>query len=482
MNRILDYIKKNRLAIGITIAYFLFHFYLILHHEAWRDEAQAWVIAKNTTLPELFADLCVEGHPCLWFLLIRPFAKLGFSFYWFSLISLFLMTIACYLFFKYSPFHIITKFIILCSSLFLYINPVISRSYSLIVLLMVLICCVWKKRFERPILYGILVSLLFQTHILMVGFGIGLIIDILIEYIKNKNRKALYAFFISLGSFVLLFFELFQRSNTTNVVIVSAPFLLNSIFNKDIFRRLYVSAIKLFINFCTIGEKGAKIAAIITILIFAIEVIIIIKNNIFAYGYRILIPGVLGVMAIISISCLVYGVDMHMSACLLSIELFFCWQIFGLSMQTKYLSSFMIVFLLSLTITPTINRARIDLITYNSTSKDMSNYILTNLSEDDVVVVSQEEYFVPIYAYVSSKSSIKFWSVDTEKEYKMHKWGQNEIGYDVAQIKEIAEKYFPKNNLYYLSNKERYENEFKTDYYNNAPSYFGESYWLYKLK
>ena len=62
------------------LAYAVFHVYLINCHEAWRDEAQAWTLAANISLPQLFSLLSVEGHPALWFLFLRIFAKLGLTF------------------------------------------------------------------------------------------------------------------------------------------------------------------------------------------------------------------------------------------------------------------------------------------------------------------------------------------------------------------------------------------------------------------
>ena len=44
----------------------------IMHHEAWRDEWQAINIARAaTSLPDLYQRLRYEGHPALWYLLIR---------------------------------------------------------------------------------------------------------------------------------------------------------------------------------------------------------------------------------------------------------------------------------------------------------------------------------------------------------------------------------------------------------------------------
>jgi hypothetical protein len=44
---------------------------LTLHHEMWRDELQAWLIARDThSLSQLVHVLHYEGHPALWYLLL----------------------------------------------------------------------------------------------------------------------------------------------------------------------------------------------------------------------------------------------------------------------------------------------------------------------------------------------------------------------------------------------------------------------------
>src|SRR5690242_15839774 len=44
----------------------------IAHHEPWADEAQAWQLARNLPLHDLFlTNLHYEGHPILWYVLLR---------------------------------------------------------------------------------------------------------------------------------------------------------------------------------------------------------------------------------------------------------------------------------------------------------------------------------------------------------------------------------------------------------------------------
>ena len=50
----------------------------IVDHAMWRDEAQAWLIARASSGPvELWQNLRFEGHPPLWHLVIWPVARLS---------------------------------------------------------------------------------------------------------------------------------------------------------------------------------------------------------------------------------------------------------------------------------------------------------------------------------------------------------------------------------------------------------------------
>src|SRR5512138_599782 len=44
---------------------------LSLHHEMWRDEVRALSVATSGSWGEMFAALHHEGHPSLWYMILR---------------------------------------------------------------------------------------------------------------------------------------------------------------------------------------------------------------------------------------------------------------------------------------------------------------------------------------------------------------------------------------------------------------------------
>jgi hypothetical protein len=61
--------RENKLPfpLCITVLFFLLSLNTILHHEMWRDELQAWLIARDSdSIAQLFfQNLRYEGHPGL---------------------------------------------------------------------------------------------------------------------------------------------------------------------------------------------------------------------------------------------------------------------------------------------------------------------------------------------------------------------------------------------------------------------------------
>ena len=48
-------------------------YFKIAHHELWKDEWQAWFVAKDLGIKELLSFLYYEGHPSLWYLYLKIF-------------------------------------------------------------------------------------------------------------------------------------------------------------------------------------------------------------------------------------------------------------------------------------------------------------------------------------------------------------------------------------------------------------------------
>lgn len=177
--------------------YSLVVLYTVSHHEPWRDEAQSWLIVRDNSLLGLFQYIPNEGHPPLWYLILMPFAKAGVSYGVLGYIHA-LIAIGCaWLILFKSRIPIYLRIAILFSYFFLYEFAVIARNYSMVGLLLFAILTVYKDRFKKPLLFGALIFLLFQTNVLAFCAGGGIALIFFIEMIREKKFEAKN--FISIG-------------------------------------------------------------------------------------------------------------------------------------------------------------------------------------------------------------------------------------------------------------------------------------------
>lgn len=187
--------RKNAFYAVALAAYIALNVFFLLHHENWRDEAQAWLLSRDLSIPELIRQMSYEGHPCLWHLLLMPLAKLGALYISMNVLSLAIMAAAAALFLWKSPLPLPLKLLALFGGAFVYFYPVISRSYCLIPLFAFLMAAFYADRREKPLRYGLAIALMVQTHIIMLGFAAAASLVWLGEavcgYRRDRNRRAL---------------------------------------------------------------------------------------------------------------------------------------------------------------------------------------------------------------------------------------------------------------------------------------------------
>lgn len=199
------------LEILALLAYAFALIWIMYYHEPWFDEAQAWLIARDATMKDLFMSIThYEGHPPLWFLILMPFAKSGMPFeFGVKTVNFMLMTTAMGLLIFKAPFHRLIRCTLPFTYFFFYQYGVISRTYSLMLLGFVLSAITYKKRNEKPFLfiaslaiicgasaYGILISAGIALAWLMEIFDYRFSLKKAKDFIGSKRFKALLVLLI----------------------------------------------------------------------------------------------------------------------------------------------------------------------------------------------------------------------------------------------------------------------------------------------
>ena len=128
--------------VGIIFAgYVLFNVILLWFHEPWRDEANVWLMARELSPLRLLQEIKYQGHPCLWYFLVMPFAKLGLPFRTIGILSTVIMAVTAWIYLQRSRQSLVLKVLVLFSPIFTYFYPTIARNYCLIALLVIHIRC-----------------------------------------------------------------------------------------------------------------------------------------------------------------------------------------------------------------------------------------------------------------------------------------------------------------------------------------------------
>ncbi len=162
----------NRSAILNCIGLLLFAAVILTglwFHEPWRDELQAWIIARDLNVSGIIYQMRFEGHFALWSLLLHPFAASGAPLFCLGLLSGGLMFLAAGLFLFRSPFAGYAKVAFLLSFPMIYYFPVVSRCYAMIPPLLFGMAVLYRTLPRHRLLYCFLMGLLAHTHVYMEG-------------------------------------------------------------------------------------------------------------------------------------------------------------------------------------------------------------------------------------------------------------------------------------------------------------------------
>lgn len=187
--RLWAFLLENRWPVLFTAFFTIINIRLAVQYEPWRDVAQAWLIGRDLSYPEMLRTIHYDGHPILWYFILSLFGKAGLPFSSIFVISIGLSMTGIWLFARYSPFSAAEKFVLLFGTGFILNLPVVARNYALFPILIFSLAALYPRRHEKPLLYCILIALLLQTHVFLAGFAGALTILFLGEWIAGLLRR-----------------------------------------------------------------------------------------------------------------------------------------------------------------------------------------------------------------------------------------------------------------------------------------------------
>ncbi|HOV25956.1 MAG TPA: hypothetical protein PK566_06320 [Pseudobacteroides sp.] len=187
--------KKLVFAESITIIVFMTFLAIIMkYHEPWFDEAQSWLIARDSSFFDMIWNvLRYEGHPPLWYIVLYIPSHLGIPYeIGLKSVNFIFITLTVILLVKKSPFPTVVRLSLPFTYFIFYQYGVISRSYSLFAFILFLVALNFPSRNQKPFKFAILLGMLCGVliHGILIAFGIVIawLIEIFISYKKSDSK------------------------------------------------------------------------------------------------------------------------------------------------------------------------------------------------------------------------------------------------------------------------------------------------------
>ena len=138
------------------------------HHAYWSDETQAWLIARDSSLWDMFAHvLRYEGNPGLWHALLWAPAHLGAPMATLSVITAVIAVAGVGLLVYRSPFPAWARALLPFTYFAIFQYGVVARPYCLIPLVTCSVALTWRSRMAHP--YRLVASLSLMSLIAVDG-------------------------------------------------------------------------------------------------------------------------------------------------------------------------------------------------------------------------------------------------------------------------------------------------------------------------
>lgn len=168
----------------------------ICNHELWLDEAQHYLIARDSnSIGDLYYNMRYDGHVRLWngllffithYISANPLAM--------QLFHLIIICSCVFIFLKYAPFDTITKILIIFGYYFIFEYNVISRNYSLGILFLFITCTLIGYGNNKSLWISVLLLLMCNTHLFFAFAATG--IFIYISYINWQQKSFDLKFYV----------------------------------------------------------------------------------------------------------------------------------------------------------------------------------------------------------------------------------------------------------------------------------------------
>ena len=182
----------TRFAITLSILAGALGLLVIINHELWRDELQAWRIATSSaSIDELFSNSRYEGHPAIWYLSLYLISRLSDNPIAMQVLHILIGISATFVMCKYAPFSRWQKASLSFGYFMFFEYFIVSRNYAFGVLALWGFCALrahGHRIFVSTAVLGFLANTSAFGAILAISLGAGLLVE---TFSKGQEVSAL---------------------------------------------------------------------------------------------------------------------------------------------------------------------------------------------------------------------------------------------------------------------------------------------------
>lgn len=124
-------------------------------HEPWADEAQAWLLARDTTISELIQNyMGYEGSPALWHLILKAFIAIGWQYEYYYVIPIIFTAIGVAILEFKTKLPLYLKLVLPFTYYIFYQYSIVARSYCLVFPILMYLATIYNEKTKKPIRFG----------------------------------------------------------------------------------------------------------------------------------------------------------------------------------------------------------------------------------------------------------------------------------------------------------------------------------------
>lgn len=180
---------EGAFALAVAAAFLVVGLLNVVHHEMWRDELQAWMIAEwSGSLVELVRNMSYDGHPPLWYLLLYAVTRFTHDPTAMQFLHLGIAAAAVYVFARCAPFSRLNRALFCFGYFPAYEYAVISRNYAAGVLCLFAFCAVYRPGAgKRYLALAVPLALLANTSAYGLMLAAALSLMVAYEFVREPG-------------------------------------------------------------------------------------------------------------------------------------------------------------------------------------------------------------------------------------------------------------------------------------------------------